>query len=90
VAMERSTIVLPESLALAAYKGVVASAKEIPQISLPGEGLDLDQTMDQIEKNLIVQALKRSLGNKQRTANLLKINLRSLRYRMIKHGLEQE
>ena len=90
VAMERSTIVLPESLALAAYKGVIASTKEIPQITLPGEGLDLDQTMDQIEKNLIIQALKRSLGNKQRTANLLKINLRSLRYRMIKHGLEQE
>lgn len=90
VAMERSTIVLPESLALAAYKGVIASTKEIPQITLSGEGLDLDQTIDQLEKNLILQALKRSLGNKQRTANLLKINLRSLRYRMIKHGLEQE
>jgi two-component system, NtrC family, response regulator PilR len=90
VAMERSTIVLPESLALAAYKGVIASTKEIPQITLPGEGLDLDQAIDHLEKNLILQALKRSLGNKQRTANLLKINLRSLRYRMIKHGLEQE
>jgi len=90
VAMERSTIVLPESLALAAYKGVIASTKEIPQITLPGEGLDLDQAIDQLEKNLILQALKRSLGNKQRTANLLKINLRSLRYRMIKHGLELE
>jgi two-component system response regulator PilR (NtrC family) len=90
VAMERSTIVLPESLALAAFKGVIASTGEIPQITLPGEGLDLDQTMDKIEKNLIIQALKRALGNKQRTANLLKINLRSLRYRMIKHGLEQE
>jgi two-component system, NtrC family, response regulator PilR len=90
VAMERSTIVLPESLALAAFKGVIASTGELPQITLPGEGLDLDQTMDKIEKNLIIQALKRALGNKQRTANLLKINLRSLRYRMIKHGLEQE
>jgi two-component system response regulator PilR (NtrC family) len=90
VAMERSTIVLPESLALAAYKGVLASSKEPPQITLPPEGLDLDQTLDQIEKNLVLQALKKSLGNKQRTANLLKINLRSLRYRMLKHGLEQE
>lgn len=88
--MERSTIVLPESLALAAYKGVLASTKEPPQITLPPEGLDLDQTLDQIEKNLVLQALKKSLGNKQRTANLLKINLRSLRYRMLKHGLEQE
>ena len=69
---------------------MIASTGELPQITLPGEGLDLDQTMDKIEKNLIVQALKRALGNKQRTANLLKINLRSLRYRMIKHGLEQE
>jgi two-component system response regulator PilR (NtrC family) len=91
VAMERSTIILPESLVLAQYKGQAASAgKTGPVINLPPEGLDLDQTMDSLEKILILQALQRTQGNKQKTANLLKINLRSLRYRMVKHGLETE
>ena len=45
--------------------------------------------MDSLEKNLILQALQKTQGNKQRTANLLKINLRSLRYRMLKHGMER-
>jgi two-component system response regulator PilR (NtrC family) len=91
VAMERSTIILPESLVLAQYKGQAASAgKAAPAINLPGEGLDLDQTLDSLEKTLILQALQKTQGNKQKTANLLKINLRSLRYRMVKHGLETE
>jgi two-component system, NtrC family, response regulator PilR len=88
VAMERSTIILPESLVLAQYKG--QAGKTGSQMVLPPEGLDLDQTLDSLEKTLILQALQKTQGNKQRTAALLKINLRSLRYRMLKHGLETE
>jgi two-component system, NtrC family, response regulator PilR len=90
VAMERSTIILPESLVLATYKGLNSSAKAISTTTLPPEGLDLDQTLDSLEKSLILQALQKSQGNKQRAAALLKINLRSLRYRLLKHGLETE
>lgn len=90
VAMERSTIILPESLALAHYKGVPSAPKEGPVFTLPGEGMDLDQTLDQVEKNLLLQALQKTMGNKQRAADLLKINLRSLRYRLLKHGLDSE
>jgi two-component system, NtrC family, response regulator PilR len=90
VAMERSTIILPESLVLAQYKGQASAGKSASPMTLPAEGLDLDQTMDSLEKTLILQALQKTQGNKQRTANLLKINLRSLRYRMLKHGLETE
>ena len=88
--MERSTIILPESLALANYKGLRAAGKTTPAIPLPSEGLDLDQTLDSLEKNLVVLALEKVHGNKQKAADLLKINLRSLRYRMLKHGLETE
>jgi two-component system response regulator PilR (NtrC family) len=88
--MERSTIILPESLALAQYKGVPVAPKEGPVFTLPGEGMDLDQTLDQVEKNLVLQALQKTMGNKQRAADLLKINLRSLRYRLLKHGLDAE
>jgi two-component system, NtrC family, response regulator PilR len=90
VAMERSTIILPESLTLAAHKGLTSLGKTIPQLILPGDGLDLDQTLDSLEKNLVLQALQKVHGNKQRASALLKINLRSLRYRMLKHGLETE
>ncbi len=91
VAMERSTIILPESLVLSQYKGQeAAAAKGEPILTLPPEGLDLDQTLDGIEKALLVQALQRAQGKKQKAANLLKINLRSLRYRLVKHGLETD
>lgn len=90
VAMERSTIILPESLVLATYKGLTSSGKADSQTTLPPEGLDLDQSLDSLEKSLILQALQKSRGNKQRAAALLKINLRSLRYRLLKHGLETE
>ena len=90
VAMERSTIILPESLVLAQYKGQASVGKGAFPMTLPAEGLDLDQTLDSLEKNLILQALQKTQGNKQRTAALLKINLRSLRYRMLKHGMETE
>ncbi len=90
VAMERSTIILPESLVLAQYKGQVSAGKAAFPMSLPSEGLDLDQTLDTLEKTLILQALQKTQGNKQRTAALLKINLRSLRYRLLKHGMEAE
>jgi two-component system, NtrC family, response regulator PilR len=90
VAMERSTIILPQSLVLAQYKGQAAAGKAASPLILPSEGLDLDQTLDSLEKNLILQALQKTMGNKQRTAALLKINLRSLRYRMLKHGMETE
>jgi two-component system, NtrC family, response regulator PilR len=90
VAMERSTIILPESLALANYKGLSASDKPAHPTGMPPEGLDLDQALDGLEKDLLLQALQKTQGNKQRAAALLKINLRSLRYRMLKHGLETE
>lgn len=90
VAMERSTIILPESLVLANYKGLTSSGKAQPSQTLPAEGLDLDYTLDSLEKSLVIQALTMVQGNKHRAASLLKINLRSLRYRMLKHGLETE
>jgi two-component system response regulator PilR (NtrC family) len=90
VAMERSTIILPESLALAAYKSDSLAPKDLPTFTLTTDGIDLDQTLDHVEKTLLLQALQKTMGNKQRAADLLKINLRSLRYRMLKHGLEKE
>jgi DNA-binding NtrC family response regulator len=51
---------------------------------LPMDGVDLDR----VERQLILQALERSGGNKSQAARLLGISRDTLRYRLDKHGLE--
>ncbi len=53
-------------------------------LSLPPEGLNLEGVVDQIERNLINQALERTGGRKKDAARLLGISFRSLRYRLEK------
>lgn len=50
---------------------------------LPDEGIALDE----VEKQLIIQALEKSGGNQTRAAALLHITRATLLYRMQKHGL---
>ncbi len=56
-------------------------------VVLPMEGIDLDAHMAGIEQNLLLNALARTDGNRADTAKLLKINMRSLRYRLAKYGI---
>jgi len=53
---------------------------------LPEHGLDLDAYMSDVEHQLLEQALQRTGGNRTEAAQLLGITLRSMRYRMAKHG----
>jgi two-component system NtrC family response regulator len=50
---------------------------------LPEEGISLEL----LEKDLIVQAMDRSGGNKSAAARLLGLTRRTLGYRLEKHGL---
>ncbi len=54
---------------------------------LPPEGLDLDGTLAQVERDLIERALARSGGVRKAAAMLLQVSPRSLRYRMEKLGI---
>jgi two-component system response regulator PilR (NtrC family) len=56
-------------------------------ISLPEEGCNLDQVLDEVERRLIVQALERAGGVRTNAAKLLGITFRSFRYRLSKHAL---
>ncbi|MDH5543499.1 MAG: sigma-54 dependent transcriptional regulator [Nitrospinota bacterium] len=56
-------------------------------LNLPGDGLDLEGKLGQIEKRLIAEALERSKGSKREAAKLLNVNLRSLRYKLSKYDL---
>ncbi|MBI2932505.1 MAG: sigma-54-dependent Fis family transcriptional regulator, partial [Planctomycetes bacterium] len=68
----------------AAYAG--ATAVEPHPFALPANGLVLEE----LEKDLVVQALKRTGGNQTRAAELLGISRDQLRYRMEKHGLSSK
>lgn len=54
-----------------------------PQFELPERGIDLEQ----VEVDLIRQALERTNGNRARSAKLLGISRDTLLYRMQKHGI---
>jgi two-component system response regulator PilR (NtrC family) len=58
-------------------------------IVLPDEGLDLDELMERIERDLLRQALRRAEGIQSRAAQLLRTSFRSFRYRLQKYGLER-
>jgi two-component system, NtrC family, response regulator PilR len=66
------------------------TGEELPRVTteLPEDGLDLDGHVAGIERELLVQALARCGGSRTEAAALLRITLRSLRYRLAKYGLD--
>ena len=57
---------------------------------LPADGLDLDVWLGEREQSLLLQALERTGGNRTNAAKLLRMSLRSLRYRLAKYGLGED
>ncbi|MDH3453814.1 MAG: sigma-54 dependent transcriptional regulator [Desulfuromonadales bacterium] len=58
--------------------GITEENSHFPTLKIPGEGLDLAETIALIEKALIKQALDKSSNVKARAASLLKINRTTL------------
>ncbi len=54
---------------------------------LPATGVDLEQMVNNFERELIQQALNRAAGSRKGAAKLLNISLRQLRYRLAKLGV---
>jgi two-component system, NtrC family, response regulator PilR len=54
------------------------------------EGLDLDATMTDIEMGYLKRALDMTGGNYTKAAQLLKMSLRSFRYKLQKYGIDKE
>ncbi len=88
VALESSSIILPESLSPVVFEQPTDIALQ-GEIELPPAGLDLEDVVGGIEKGLLLKALKNARGVKKEAAKLLKISFRSLRYRLKKYGLEK-
>ena len=82
-AVERAML-LAEGPTLGPDDFAVASSRTVPQrLELPDDGIDLEQ----LERELVVQALERSRGNQTKAASLLGLNRDQIRYRIEKFGL---
>jgi two-component system, NtrC family, response regulator PilR len=83
IVLENADVILPETLLNLVYgKDLV----ELNEYEFPNMGLET--TLNNVEKQLIVNALRASKGNKTEAAKSLGISLRSLRYRLSKHEIK--
>lgn len=104
VALETSGILLPESLSISQFKksadGAVPSMESsghlaplhilsyLETLEMSNDGIDLDAFLANIEKTMILKALRMTGGSKTEAAKLLRINFRSFRYRLDKYGID--
>ena len=64
--------------------------RSFDQISLPEEGLDLEEFLDDVRLSLMRQALDRAGGQQKRAAELLRLSYRAFRYHADKLGLARD
>lgn len=57
------------------------------EFDLPDEGINLTSHLENLERTYIVEALKRTGGNQTRAAELLQMQVRSLRHLLDKHSI---
>jgi two-component system response regulator PilR (NtrC family) len=66
------------------------AAAQSGDLDIPPDGIDLDRALDNMERKLITRAMEITGGNRSRAARLLGISFRSLRYRLVKLGMESD
>lgn len=87
--MNSAEVITPEMLP-AELTGDSGSRKNCTDIDIPPAGLDLEQTLQEIEKNIIAKALELAEGNVSSTSRLLSTPRGTLRYKLEKYGLLKE
>lgn len=86
VVLETSEMIMPEHLPREmSGQAIPSPSPTSTRFVLPEAGISLDE----LEKNLISQALERAKNNKTLAAKLLNITYDSLRYQIKKFGLEE-
>jgi DNA-binding NtrC family response regulator len=85
VVLESADEILPKHLPnwLTGQSGIVSQLAS-SKFTIPETGISLDE----VEKDLIIQALERTKNNKAQAAKLLQISYDTLRYQVKKFGLE--
>lgn len=88
VTFARGPVVLLEDLPEHVQSGGHQGLSPLEHITeVPEKGLDLESLLAEIEKRVLVNALKRTHGVRKDAAALLGITFRSLRYKLAKYGL---
>ncbi len=90
VALERTPLILPDSLPAAVRTPRTAAGFQIGASfaeSFPESGFDLERYVQTVERQFITEALRRTDGVKVKAAELLGMTFRSFRYYAKKYGL---
>jgi two-component system response regulator PilR (NtrC family) len=85
VALEREDEIQPERLPdhITNYNPERIKA----EFDLPDEGLNLVAHLDSLERTYVVEALRKTSGNQTKAADLLQMQVRSLRHLLDKHNI---
>lgn len=85
VALERGDEIQPERLPdhITNYNPERINA----EFDLPPNGLNLSAHLDNLEKTYVLEALRKTAGNQTRAADLLQMQVRSLRHLLDKHNI---
>jgi two-component system response regulator PilR (NtrC family) len=87
VALESSSIILPESLSIAEDGEGKAGATQ-PEEAFPERGVNLNRELERFEREIIRKALDKAKGSKTKAASLLGVSFPSLRHRIEKLNME--
>ncbi len=87
VVLETSDLITPASLPDDIKDTHSSTITSLPQIETDGP-IDLENTMDEIEKSILLKALSKSDGMINKAAKMLNLSFRSMRYRVKKHQLK--
>ncbi len=89
VTLETAEMITVDSLPYHMQKGgdLVQWANDL---AIPEDGLELDAIVENLERNLITKALRRTKGVRKEAAKLLGITFRSMRYRLDKYGIDAD
>jgi two-component system response regulator PilR (NtrC family) len=88
VALERSTTIRLTSLPDHIQRGTAPGATPARDAGLPDSGFDLEQHVQEIEREYLAEALRRANGVKSRAAELLGMSFRQFRYLSKKYNLK--
>lgn len=85
VALERGDTIQPERLPdhITNYNPERIKA----EFDLPDDGLNLGAHLDNLEKTYVIEALRKTSGNQTKAADLLQMQVRSLRHLLDKHNI---
>jgi two-component system response regulator PilR (NtrC family) len=85
-ALSDTDVIGPDALP-AAVRGEAEPPTSPMVVSAIGPGFSLERALDELERGLLLEALRQSGGMKARAAQLLGLTFRSFRYRLARHGL---